>query len=583
MSRKDKTAGGGGGGGGNMDPRKQATLMNYHQAIEDTVDLDKVMPDMDEIFTPHEKRDINHTKGKDRMRRFVDTIASKDDAAFDALVKALRRDHRRLATRLVQGVKDEDMRLKQAGDGVKQKIALALLTTRISERQKETIISNVSDVVDSELHSKALRVSIPDHRASAELDQINTKLKRIINTEVDPLLYGPGYRSDLSQQEADEVVSKLQSMLVELNVIQDCYSALGVHAYSGSGKALPNILCQRIDETKTSIGILQKEKKDLSKEKADLAKEKSLQGKDVGTLESRNRSLELHNRNLEGECGKLDQAVKKLTTVKDSLEIEKRKLQDENSKLITANQSFQTETWNLGLNFKRADELNQKLTRENQKLSSKNSLIKRESYGPSSSSSLKADNKMLVEEKMRLRAEMGKLEGERRQLLIRNQKLDSENDNLRDQKRKLMIDKRKYWGENQQLKTEAKRLAIGNVQPVLLPPIAEVRGSKGSLMGSSQPSGHNGPDRHSRRTSNNSPTRGTSTNPGVGIPGRKSVNSNTFTSPQTGSRKTTTFNSSPGKSQQNHPKYRASVYDYRPQNKSVQFNTSPTPRYGNKA
>ncbi|XP_046584268.1 myosin-2 heavy chain-like isoform X1 [Haliotis rubra] len=573
-----------------MDPRKQATLMNYHQAIEDTVDLDKVMPEMEDIFTQHEKRDINHTKGKDRMRRFVDIVASKDDAAFDALVKAVRRDNRKLATRLVQGVKDEDMRLKQAGDGVKQKIALALLTTRISERQKETIISNVSEVVDSELHSKALRVSIPDHRASAELDQINTKLKKIINLEVDPLLYGPGYRTDLSQQEADEVVSKLQSMLVELNVIQDCYSALGVHAFSGSGKALPNILCQRIEETKTSIGILQKEKKDLSKEKADLVKEKSLQGKDVGTLESRNRSLELHNRNLEGECAKLDQAVKKLTSVKDSLEIEKRKLQDENSKLVSTNQGLQTEAWNLGLNFKRADELNQKLTRENQKLSSKNNLIKREYYGPSSTSSLKADNKTLLDDKLRLKAEIGKLEGEKRQLLIRTQKLDSENDNLRDQKRKLMIDKRKYWGENQQLKTEAKRLAIGTVQPVLLPPIAEVQGSKGSLMGSNQQSGkgysgqvgHNGPERQTRRTNNHSPPHSKSS-PGVGIPARKSVNSNTFTSPQTGSRKTTTYNSSTGKSQLNHPKYRASVYDYRPQNKSVQFNTSPPPRYGNKA
>ncbi len=58
MSRKDRP-GGGGGDGGNMDPRKQATLMNYHQAIEDTVDLDRVMPEMDEIFTQYEKRDIS--------------------------------------------------------------------------------------------------------------------------------------------------------------------------------------------------------------------------------------------------------------------------------------------------------------------------------------------------------------------------------------------------------------------------------------------------------------------------------------------------------------------------------------------
>ena len=41
-----------------MDPRKQATLLNYHKAIQDSVDIDKVWPDMEAVFTDQDKRSI---------------------------------------------------------------------------------------------------------------------------------------------------------------------------------------------------------------------------------------------------------------------------------------------------------------------------------------------------------------------------------------------------------------------------------------------------------------------------------------------------------------------------------------------
>lgn len=70
------------------------------------------------------------------------------------------------------------------GAGIKRKIALALLTARISERQKDGIMDRVTSVVEAEMTQKAMRVNIPDHRTAAQLDRVHTAVKDLIRDEV---------------------------------------------------------------------------------------------------------------------------------------------------------------------------------------------------------------------------------------------------------------------------------------------------------------------------------------------------------------------------------------------------------------
>ena len=43
---------------GKMSVVKQATLINYHLAIEDSVDIDKIWDEMQAVFDENEQRDI---------------------------------------------------------------------------------------------------------------------------------------------------------------------------------------------------------------------------------------------------------------------------------------------------------------------------------------------------------------------------------------------------------------------------------------------------------------------------------------------------------------------------------------------
>ena len=62
---------------------------------------------------------------------------------------------------------------------MKRKIAVAMLTARISERQKEGIIERVSALMDDDILKKSLRVNIPDHRATARLEKEHQTLREI--------------------------------------------------------------------------------------------------------------------------------------------------------------------------------------------------------------------------------------------------------------------------------------------------------------------------------------------------------------------------------------------------------------------
>jgi hypothetical protein len=67
---------------------------------------------------------------------------------------------------------------------VRRKLALALLTARISERQKDGILDRVTSVVEQEMMQNTHRVSIPDHRTEAQLEEEHKVLQSIVREEV---------------------------------------------------------------------------------------------------------------------------------------------------------------------------------------------------------------------------------------------------------------------------------------------------------------------------------------------------------------------------------------------------------------
>nr|KAG5699941.1 hypothetical protein BaRGS_018240 [Batillaria attramentaria] len=455
-----------------MSPVRQATLINYHLAIEDSVDIDKIWENMQTVFDEHEQQDIETEPAKkEQMKKMLDILPSKNDAAFDQLVKALRPDYKWLALRLQQGVKDEEVRIGKLGKGIKRKIALALLTARISERQKDGIMDRVAHVVEMEMSQKAMRVNIPDHRAAAQLDRVHRTIQELIRDEVDPILYGEEHNSTWDTDDYDETLEVLKRKLEELQVFKECYQAVNIGQSSSSN--LPSLLLQKIEEIKTKIKILQQEKQEAASESARLAHERDEQQRSISKLEQYNRSLELENRTLEDDKQFLEQTVRKLQNSRKLTEKDFQKLEDENRDLKSELQQQQDRLSDITLRIRSLDDQNMKLTRDNQKLSAANAQFRKnaKTNGHASAAALKSENKRLTNERAQLKKDIQKMEVDKRQLVIRSQKLEAENANLKEQKRKLLQEKKRFQDENKTLREDAKRLAIGKY--ALLPPIDE--------------------------------------------------------------------------------------------------------------
>lgn len=112
--------------------------------------------------------------------------------------------------------------------GIKRKLALALLTARISDRQKDSILERLTEVVEGEISQKSVRVSIPDHRVAAQMDTITKKIQFIVHEEVNPVLYGKGATSTWETDDPDSAIEMLRNKLNEMKVLQDCYKAMKV-------------------------------------------------------------------------------------------------------------------------------------------------------------------------------------------------------------------------------------------------------------------------------------------------------------------------------------------------------------------
>ncbi|XP_076456984.1 uncharacterized protein LOC143291166 [Babylonia areolata] len=467
------------GEGDGMGAIQQSTLLTYHLAIEDSVDPDRVWPDLQHLFTHHEQEDIQ-AKGtkKGHIKKMLDLLVNKNDDAFDALVNALQPDYEWLAVRLQQGVKDEEQRIKKVGKGMKRKMALAMLTVRISERQRDVILDRMTSVVEKEMTQKANRVNVPDHRAAAQLDQEHKMLQDIICHEIDPLLYGEVHTSPRTREDHDDILGSLRSKLEELKSIKQCYAAFDLD--TNASPRLPSLLLEKIDEVKSKIKTLKKEKKAAAEEAQRLSRTAEEQQRSLFRLEQHRRNLELEKNTLESDRQWLDQTVRKSQEDRRELEKQYQKVTEENRDLLSEIQQARDRLASLSHRNRTLDNRNSKLTRDNQKLSAANTSLRKEvrNSGTNVIMAVKSENLRLSSDRVLMKKDLQKMETEKRRLAIRSQKLESENRVLRDQKVRLNEDKRRSLAENRALRTEGKRLALGKFSP--LPLIGESRERPGS-------------------------------------------------------------------------------------------------------
>ncbi|KAL8581305.1 hypothetical protein ACOMHN_034384 [Nucella lapillus] len=452
---------------------KQSTLLNHHGAIEESVDIDRVWQDLQVLFEDHEQQEIQEQPTKSlQMQKLLDLLVNKDDEAFDVLVDSLQNDYEWLALRLQRGTRDEERRVNKLGKGIRRKIALAMLTARISERQKDYILERVTSVVNEEITQKVSRVNVPDHRAAAQLDREHRLVKDLIRYEIDPILYGEEpSQSGRTYQDNDDVLAALQSKLEELRELQRCYAAMNLGTVSTP--TLPSLLLEKIEEVKLRIRTLQKEKQEAMEESQSLSLSLKEQQRSLSRLEQHNRNLELENNNLDTERQQLENSARKLQEEKKEAEKNWQRATEENRDMASEIQQANNKLSSLTIHSKSLDCHNSKLLRDNIKLSAANSHLRKEARnnGTHILVAVRSENKRLATERMQIKRDLHRVESERRQQAIRSQKLEIENRHLRDQKLRLTKDKRKNKAENQALKVEAQRLALGKYSP--LPAIGE--------------------------------------------------------------------------------------------------------------
>ncbi|ESO86064.1 hypothetical protein LOTGIDRAFT_235640 [Lottia gigantea] len=450
-----------------MDQRRQATILNYSMAIEDSVVFDKIWYQMEPIFTEDEKLSIQGAGGnKKKTRMMLEILPMKDDNAFDTLVMALKPDYRWLAFRIEQGVHEEEDRLTRAGKGIKRKVTVALMQTRISDRQRDIVIDSVSDVIEDELRDRTLRVDIPDHEAAANLNELNHRLRNLVNERIDPLLHGPRVKTDLSKAENQVLADRMEQMLNELQAIENCYQSMEVDTISASPRSLPVLLYQKIDEVKTQIDILEEQQEQYRLERDEILREKNEKGQTLSELESQNNNLEFENRKLREEVLTLESSCHDLNIDKRNLTNERRRIEEDHLRILNQQEKREDEAMFHQTRNKRLEEINGKLSRDVQRLTNSNMKLRNESRRSSAGDSarLRGDKKRLLDEKSRLQTEVRRQENEKRIVLVRNQRLEAENQNLKEQKRRLYEEKVRFQSENQSLKSDAKRLALGRYE-----------------------------------------------------------------------------------------------------------------------
>ncbi|XP_050409596.1 immunoglobulin G-binding protein H [Patella vulgata] len=450
-----------------MEQRRQATLLNYALALEDSVILDKIWLQLQDVFSENEKREILNAGGnKRKMRVMLEILPQKDDSAFHVLVAALKPDYRWLSFRIEQGVHEEEDRLTRAGKGVKRKVTVALMSTRISDRQRDMVIDTVSDVIEEELRDRTLRVDIPDHKAASNLNELNMRLRQLINKKVDPLLHGPMMKTDLSEMENQVLADRLEQMLEEMRALEDCYKTMEIDKLSATPRSLPSLLYQKIEEVKTRIGILEDDQEQYRLERDEILRERNEKGQSISELESSNTNLEFENRKLREEVITLETSVQELNKDKRNLTNERRRFEDEQIRIANIADKLEDESMFIQTRNKRLEEINAKLTKDVQRLTASNIKLRGETRRSSigESARLKSDKKRLMDERSRLQTEIRRQENEKRQVLVRNQRLEAENQNLKEQKKRLYEEKNRFLMENQNLRTDAKRMAIGSFE-----------------------------------------------------------------------------------------------------------------------
>ncbi|PVD32593.1 hypothetical protein C0Q70_08035 [Pomacea canaliculata] len=283
---------------------------------------------------------------------------------------ALRADYKWLADRLEQGVADEENRLNKLGKGIKRKLALALLTARISDRQKDSILERLTEVVEGEISQKSVRITT----------KTSETLPSLLRQKIDEVQVAMGIlqqEKQTAEKEMKRVNKENEDLAISLSRTEQNNRQLEVenHSLQAENKQMEESL-RRLQSGKwESEKDREKElvvwNKDLdiqntkltrdiqkfSTANAKLRKEcKPGSGKMVAKLKSEHKKLTEERLRLKKDVQKLDEdkrkltiRMQKLTSENQHLRDQKKKLASEKKKAVAENKELKKEAKRLAL------------------------------------------------------------------------------------------------------------------------------------------------------------------------------------------------------------------------------------------